>query len=278
MRTLKLLGLSLVAIGLVPAVACAAASAAAAHPPETPAADCCKAGWGYHEPIEPARWSALSPCYAPCAGGDQSPIDIVNPRATSLPPLETSYGTIPALRVRNDGHTIQADVPAEAPADRVTLRIAGVDYRLVQFHFHTPSEHTVMGAEAPIEMHLVHAGPGGRAAVIGVFIREGEPNPELSKIWARLPVKPGDEATVVDFDLRGLLPRSLDSYRYAGSLTTPACGQGVAWNVLAESISLSARQIGELHAIFSGKLFPDGNRRPVQPLNGRVVLTDVQPE
>jgi carbonic anhydrase len=52
----------------------------------------------------------------------------------------------------------------------------------------------------------------------------------------------------------------------------------VQWNVLASSITLSSWQIEDLRKIFSGKLFPDGNRRPVQPLNGRVVVTDVQPE
>jgi carbonic anhydrase len=253
-------------------------TAGAAGLAEKPASDCCKIPWGYDERTGPERWPSLSPCYAPCQGGEQSPIDIAKPVPASLPPLEFSYGTLHELPVENDGHTIEAEVSAKEPDGKVTLRIQGVGYRLVQFHFHTPSEHTVKGKGAPIEMHLVHSGPGGRLAVVGVFIREGEPNPELSKIWARLPKKPGDETEVHDFDLRGLLPKSLASYRYAGSLTTPACGQGVQWNVLASPLTLSAGQIAELRKIFSGKQFPDGNHRPVQPLNGRVVVTDVQPE
>ena len=253
-------------------------TACAAGLAEKPAGDCCKVPWGYDERTGPERWPSLSPCFAPCNGGEQSPIDIENPLATSLPPLEFSYGTLHELAVENNGHTVEAKVSAKDPDDKVTLRIQGVDYRLVQFHFHTPSEHTLMGEEAPIELHLVHSGPGGRLAVVGVFIREGAPNPELSKIWSHLPKKPGDETEVHDFDLRALLPKSLTSYRYAGSLTTPACGQGVQWNVLANPITLSARQIEEFQKIYSGRLFPDGNRRPVQPLNGRVVVTDVQPE
>ncbi len=271
MRTLKAFILALIAVGIAPAVIFAATAAGAAEKP----ADCCKAPWGYEDP---GRWPSLSPCYAPCSGGEQSPIDIENPVTTSLPPLEFSYGTLAELPVENNGHTVEAKVSKDEPDDKVTLRIQGVDYRLVQFHFHTPSEHKLMGDEAPIELHLVHLGPGGRLAVVGVFIREGDPNPELSKIWAHLPKKPGDESEVHDLDLRGLLPKSLASYRYAGSLTTPACGQGVQWNVLASSITLSSRQIEELRKIFSGKQFPDGNRRPVQPLNGRAVVTDVQPE
>jgi carbonic anhydrase len=40
--------------------------------------------------------------------------------------------------------------------------------------------------------------------------------------------------------------------------------------VFAEPISLAKRQIGAFQ-----KLFPDGNSREVQPLNGRKVLSDV---
>jgi carbonic anhydrase len=260
------------AVGIASVVAFTACAAGLA---EKPAADCCRVHWGYEDP---ARWPSLSPCYAPCNGGEQSPIDIENPETRNLPPLEFSYGTLHEIPVENNGHTIEAKVSAEDPADKVTLRIQGVDYRLLQFHFHTPSEHKMSGEEAPIELHLVHSGPGGRLAVVGIFIREGEPNAELSKIWSDLPKKPGDETEVHDLDLRGLLPASLASYRYSGSLTTPACGQGVQWNVLARPITLSADQIEEFRKIYSGKLFPDGNRRPVQALNGRVVVTDVQPE
>lgn len=266
MRTSRALVRFLVPVTAVLVVACSAVAA----PAEKPPADCCKVPWDYEAP---EGWAKLSPCYAPCDDGEQSPIDIENPAARSLPPLELSYGNLPELLVKNDGHTVKAHVSPNEPAARVTLRIDGVDYRLDEFHFHVRSEHEVSGEDEPMELHLVHKSPGGRAAVIGVFIREGDPNPELSKIWADLPKKPDDKTVVKNFDLRGILPSSLASYRYAGSLTTPACGQGIQWNVLASPITLSAKQIQEF-----GKLFPGGNRRPVQPLNGRVVVTDVQPE
>lgn len=272
MRTSRALVRCLLAVGIALAVVPAATPVGPLEKAD------CKQPWGYHPPIGPAQWPKLNPCYAPCTGGEQSPIDIENPLTSNLPPLELSYGTVHDVHVLNTGTTVEAEVSAKEPDDKVTLRIQGVDYRLIQFHFHTPSEHKVMGEEAPVELHLVHSGPGGRLAVVGVFIREGDPNPELSKIWARLPKKPCDETEVKEFDLRGVLPKSLASYRYAGSLTTPTCDQGVQWNVLASAITLSSRQIDELQKIFSGKLFPDGNRRPVQPLNGRVVVTDVQPE
>ena len=87
----------------------------------------------------------------------------------------------------------------------------------------------------------------------------------------------GDEITVLSFNLAALLPRNRSSYRYAGSLTTPTCGQGVQWNVLLNSITMTGEQIAKLQRIFLGnEEFPNGNRRPIQPLNGRTVWRVLQ--
>ena len=61
----------------------------------------------------------------------------------------------------------------------------------------------------------------------------------------------------------------------AGSLTNPPCGQGYQWIVYHDAIDLAQDDIQKLRDMFSGPAFPDGNRRQVRPLNGRVVLTDV---
>jgi carbonic anhydrase len=46
----------------------------------------------------------------------------------------------------------------------------------------------------------------------------------------------------------------------------------VQWNILASPITMTPEQIKKLQKIFFGnKEFPNGNRRPVQPLNGRTV-------
>lgn len=76
--------------------------------------------------------------------------------------------------------------------------------------------------------------------------------------------------TVTGFDLAGLLPSSLESFRYDGSLTTPPFTEGVKWDLLAQAIFMSQAQIDEFRA-----LFPDGDNRDVQDLNGRTILTDV---
>jgi carbonic anhydrase len=237
--------------------------------------DCHESPWSYHPPTGPAEWPTIpNTCFRQCAGGEQSPIDLKGAVRKSLPPLVFSYGAVP-LQVVHTGHDIRANLPKDLSTGLRTLRIGGVAYKLEQFHFHTLSEHTVNGQERPIEMHMVHEGPGGRIVVVGVFIVPGPENPELSKIWKNLPKEPCQHEDIASFDLRKLLPRSLASYRYAGSLTTPACDQGVDWNVLAAPITLRPEQIKEFQAVFSGKEFPKGNRRPEQKLHGRELVTDV---
>ena len=47
---------------------------------------------------------------------------------------------------------------------------SGGNFRLVQFHFHRPSEHTVNGASFPMEVHFVHSNAAGNLAVVGVLM------------------------------------------------------------------------------------------------------------
>jgi carbonic anhydrase len=61
----------------------------------------------------------------------------------------------------------------------------------------------------------------------------------------------------------------LFSARYTGSLTTPPYTTGVRWIVLTTPIELSPAQITAFRA-----LFPEGNARAVQPLDGRAIETD----
>jgi carbonic anhydrase len=64
------------------------------------------------------------------------------------------------------------------------------------------------------------------------------------------------------------LPKARTTYRYDGSLTTPPCSEGVKWFVMTTPIALSNEQIRAFTALFHG------NARPVQPVNGRAVVTD----
>ena len=126
-----------------------------------------------------------------------------------------------------------------------TMTLDGDEYELLQFHFHTPSEHAVEGELLGAELHFVHrkVGTEGDLAVVGVFIEEGAENEALASVLANAPEEEGEVETGETVDANALLPESSTTYRYPGSLTTPPCSQGVKWNVLAQPIEMSAEQI-----------------------------------
>ncbi|KAL4197111.1 hypothetical protein AMTRI_Chr04g186520 [Amborella trichopoda] len=57
--------------------------------------------------------------------------------------------------------------------------------------------------------------------------------------------------------------------RYMGSLTTPPCAQGVAWNVVKKMNTISREQLSLLRAAVRGK--EKANARPTQLINKQSV-------
>ena len=90
-------------------------------------------------------------------------------------------------------------------------------------------------------------------------------------MFRTLPDEDNETRDVSGVRLWDLLPDERESFRYSGSLTTPPFSEPVEFVVFADSISVSRRQIGNFQ-----ELFPEGNSREVQPLNGREVLSDAE--
>ena len=82
--------------------------------------------------------------------------------------IDFEYAATP-LSILNNGHTIQVNYE---PGSIIT--IGHDEYELLKFHFHTPSEHQVVGQSYPMEGHLVHKNHDGELAVVGVFIESGK--------------------------------------------------------------------------------------------------------
>jgi len=231
--------------------------------------------WGYKPDNGPAHWGELNPDWVLCAEGQkQSPVDLAG---ASRQQLEEMKMAIPAANLRivhqthvldaiDNGHTIQINYDSGE-----TFTIGNESYELRQYHFHSPSEHTVNGRHYPMEMHLVHISKDKKLAVIGVFIEEGRHNAAFDAIWSNLPQKAGQEVHIEDVqvDIDDMLPGNKATYRYPGSLTTPPCSEDVRWFVYVEPIELSSDQIKVFRKIFHG------NNRPIQPLNNRLLRYDV---
>ena len=210
-----------------------------------------------------------------CAVGApiQSPIDIRSDRTvfSSLPALVFSYSSSTSLELVNTGSPDpEQNVKINVPSGAGSLTLDGTLWPLLQFHFHERSEHTVNGLPFDMEFHMVHQLATGEYLVVGRFLEVGSFNPLLDSIFSNLPPAAGDTFDIMSFDLNGLLPSTLNSYRYTGSLTTPPFTEGVNWIVLADPIELSAGQIDQFR-----DLFPDGNVREIQALNDRLITTDV---
>ena len=219
--------------------------------------------WSYEGATGPQAWGDLSDDYALCKVGKmQSPIDLAQSNARGTISALTDYRPGP-LTVLNNGHTVQVNFAAGS-----TLTSGVMQFNLLQVHFHTPSEEAVNGKRYPMVAHFVHADSAGRLAVLGILFEEGAENPELAKIIAAAPKSRADAKTVagVTLDPNGLLPGDLEVYRFMGSLTTPPCSEGVNWHVAHTPVTASPAQLAALKAIMGD------NARPVQPLNGRLVV------
>lgn len=230
----------------------------------TPAAHA-SAHWSYDGETGPNRWGELDPAYIACVDGSaQTPVNIDETVKRELPDPKISY--VPgSAEVVNNGHTIQANVKGEN-----TLVLDGTSYPFLQIHFHAQSEHQIKGKHWPAEVHFVHKRDDNKIAVIGVMIEEGEKENEAWKPYVdSLGVLEGATAKV-SIDWAAMLPAGKASYRYAGSLTTPPCTEGVSWVLMQESVKLSKAQIAAFQKAYSH------NNRPVQDLNGRTVSADPQ--
>lgn len=262
----------LVVLSMVLALVSCSSSQEAHQEPAASPATIHERHWTYTGDTGPAAWGSLSLENLACAeGSSQSPIDIVSTAATSAPgslaiqyrPTSLSIDHHEHITgVLDNGHTIQVNC-----AGAGSLTIDGKSYELVQFHFHSPSEHTVDGKSFPMELHVVHRSADDSLAVIGTLIEEGRNNRAFDTLWAHLPEKEGQEVRLPDVivNVDNLLPANHACYRYAGSLTTPPCSEGVKWLVMKKPIALSSGQIAKFRAIFHD------NHRPTQPLNGRAV-------
>ena len=221
-----------------------------------------EARWSYSGDAGPSKWAELSPDYAACAGVNQSPLDLAEFVDAALPPIDIRYAASGAAIV-NNGHTVQVNA-----ADGSEISIDGSVYRLLQFHFHAPSENHIKGVEYPMEVHFVHVGPDGGLAVIAVMFEAGEHNAALAQAWQHMPSS-AEKEHVFDAPIapEALLPETRDYYRFNGSLTTPPCSEGVIWLVMKTTTTASSEQIAALGDAVGGP-----NNRPVQPRNARLVL------
>lgn len=157
-------------------------------------------------------------------------------------------------------------------------------YHSLQFHFHSPSEHTFDGKNYDLEMHIVHSNADGSAlSVIGVVFdqRAGgiADNDFLATLISCKDCNSTTNKTMwtpTAADAEALLGR-LDKtklFNYEGSLTTPPCTEIVEWNVINDPQPISTSQLQFFQRKWSGNQTyakGRGNNRQPQPINTRTI-------
>lgn len=212
--------------------------------------------WSYHGKHGPKHWGGL------CNSGlEQSPVNIDTTRVEHalLPDIEFNYHDS-STQVVNNGHTVQLNYDSGS-----SIRLGQDEYRLLQFHFHTPAEETVNGQRYDLVAHLVHKNDAGQLAVVAVLLNTGKENAFLKQFWHKIP--PPKETTTDNsrINIAKLLPAITRYYTLPGSLTTPACSEGVRWLILKVPGSLSRQQLADFKRHYKM------NARPVQALNQRTI-------
>ncbi len=222
-----------------------------------------KAHWTYEGKEGPENWGKLSPEFATCdIGRNQSPINIENTMSASLKPIR-GIQKFPAKEIFNNGHTVQVNFK-----EGNMLVLDNSAYQMKQVHFHAPSENTINGKSFPLEAHFVHADSKGNLTVIGVMFKEGKANLGLAKLWPQMPSKEDEPVALKNRVIPSeLIPENRGYYRFSGSLTTPPCSEGVRWILMKTPMAASKEQIEAFE-----RAVKHHNNRPVQALNGRVVV------
>lgn len=111
---------------------------------------------GYHTIEGPLNWHGLDAANSLCAlGKNQSPINIDST-------IKKQKGA--SFNFDVDSYPFGAELENLGSTVQVTLNgsvlVEDKHYDLVQFHFHTPSEHHLLGEHYPLEVHFVFQATG----------------------------------------------------------------------------------------------------------------------
>jgi carbonic anhydrase len=205
-----------------------------------------------------------------CGGKSQSPINIVTENV-----LHSFAPNLQSTTPPNDqpaSMELRPTVIEVTPFSQTSFLSGSTLFRdyfyFLQFHFHSPSEHSINGKKYDLEIHYVHQSRSGSFAVMGVLYQIGEENDDLHNIIANLGVLQNDGDTV-DMVTPILYPTYGSSFwHYSGSLTAPPCTEGVNWFVSQTILTLSQSQLSALKSKLNNG---ESNNRPTQPLNNRQI-------
>ncbi|KAF9699259.1 hypothetical protein EKO04_003032 [Ascochyta lentis] len=234
--------------------------------------------FGYGPQDGPFNWASLAPENEACkAGTNQSPINIgTEDLASNLTRRNVIIHKRACVNETTSDATIGAaadrpvvDIPEQAVdfenlgttievVVNGTTSFNGTDFRLVQFHMHTPSEHHINDEYFPLEVHMVHQGvlDNTQLAVIALMfqVSASDSDPIISGLSSSLSAiaTPGTKTTIEDgLDFSSVLSKieTSDILQYSGSLTTPPCAEGVTFLIVKDPLNVGVADYNAIKKI-----------------------------
>ncbi|OMJ75779.1 hypothetical protein SteCoe_25004 [Stentor coeruleus] len=151
--------------------------------------------------------------------------------------------------------------------------LAIMSTKLVNFHFHSPSENYLNGSQFDLEMHVVMEDEAKiySHAVFGVLfkVEEGAFNTFIDKVakayYGNMIITLAEAFT--SLQVKNYL-------QFSGSLTTPPCTENVFWIIDTNVRKISPEQFNFFNRMWAGNekfAGGNGNNRMIQPINDRTV-------
>ena len=136
----------------------------------------------------------------------------------------------------------------------------------IQFHFHSPSEHTIDGQFYDAEMHTVFRNDNNKRQllVLGIFFKLDEHAKENEFLTALEleDIYEEGEKFIKNVPMEEFIHSNINDnlYNYQGSLTTPTWDEVVEWFVFKHPVSINEEQLYNFKILWPNNYeFAEGN-------------------
>ncbi|XP_018314985.1 carbonic anhydrase 2 isoform X2 [Mycetomoellerius zeteki] len=220
-----------------------------------------------------------------CAGKRQSPVAICTSKAIvkPFPALELigyhDFLPMPQL-LKNNEKTVILSIDKNATQVYRTLpyifggMLQNQTFEMEEVHFHwglknnRGAEHVLNGIRYSMETHIIHYN-----MAYGNFLNALQHEDGIAVIASFFQLQDEDNERLQPF-ITSLIPSNTDVfYTYKGSLTTPPCSEVVTWNIFANPIPISFRQINMFRRLSNGEGILGDNFRLLQDIGQRKIYT-----
>ena len=211
-----------------------------------------------------------------CTSGDsQSPIDLKDSIVTKITSADNVMTVTLDFIGEFEAQFSQGDTGSLGTAGSFgTIKINTKDVSVTNFHFHSPSEHTINGDYIDVELHFVGTDEDSKFYEMVFFFNAGKD----SNKFITNAIASYNEEKEKSFDTAWLMDNGVvdNFYYYDGSVSAPYpdCYENCGWMIVADILDMSDEQLeffSDMYKNNNSFAGGRGNNRKIQKLNGRKV-------